>query len=420
MSTRVWRGDAPAVAQVDTLTVGGTIEADDLFIITINGKSLSTPAGSTVAATVATTIAAAFNASEIPEFKEITALATSGGALTLTADVPGVPFTVTVLTTETGGGSADSQTFGRSATTANSGPKDWGTAANWSGGAVPVNSDDVVFENSANDCLYGLDQNAVTLTSLTIKASFTGKIGLPRNNPLGYTEYRQRYLKVGATTVKVGQGSGAGSSRILLDTDTDQTNVEVLSTGSAQGQGEYPLVWKGSHASNELTLQKGVMAICPEYGETAQLDKLYVGFRTNKAGDSTLYCGTGLTNDEVFQSGGTLTLQSNVTSLSQKGGGVAHLLGSMTVGVLTSTGGQCFYETSGTMTAGSIQAGAVLDFTRDMSARTVTDLTALAPAKIIDSGRSVTWSNGIIAIGGLGAGKVDIDLGTAQVTLEVS
>src|SRR6185295_12509087 len=112
MASTTWRGDAPAVAQVDTLTVGGTIEATDIFKMTINGKTLSVTAGSTVAATVATTIATAWNASTIPEFAEITAAATSGGALTLTADTPGKPFVCTVSTTEANGDPADAQTFG--------------------------------------------------------------------------------------------------------------------------------------------------------------------------------------------------------------------------------------------------------------------------------------------------------------------
>ena len=41
MATVRWLGNAAAVAQVDTATVGGTIEADDLFKLTINGKTFT-------------------------------------------------------------------------------------------------------------------------------------------------------------------------------------------------------------------------------------------------------------------------------------------------------------------------------------------------------------------------------------------
>ncbi len=139
-STRVWKGDAAAVAQVTTLTVGGTIEAGDLFKVTIGDKTLTVAAANTTAADVADQIVAAWNAltaTTHPEFAEITAAEGSGGTLTLTADTAGKPFTVTPTTTEANGGAADDQTFTQAATTASSGPNHWDTAANWSGGAVP-------------------------------------------------------------------------------------------------------------------------------------------------------------------------------------------------------------------------------------------------------------------------------------------
>src|SRR5688500_1453229 len=55
-------GNALAVAQVDTLTIGGTIEVGDRFRVTINGKTFVHSAGTTVAATEATALAAAWNA----------------------------------------------------------------------------------------------------------------------------------------------------------------------------------------------------------------------------------------------------------------------------------------------------------------------------------------------------------------------
>jgi hypothetical protein len=140
MSTIRFKGTALAVAQVDTLTVGGTVEAGDLFKSTINTKVLSVAATTTVAATTATdfyTAWEAVSAALYPEYAEITADDVSA-TVTLTANEEGVPFTVTVTTTESNGGAADLQTFVRTATTASSGPKHWDTAANWSGAAVPV------------------------------------------------------------------------------------------------------------------------------------------------------------------------------------------------------------------------------------------------------------------------------------------
>lgn len=54
----IWQGGAAAVAQVDSLTPGGTIEADDLFLVTLTAEDgtthvLSVAAGATtITATV--------------------------------------------------------------------------------------------------------------------------------------------------------------------------------------------------------------------------------------------------------------------------------------------------------------------------------------------------------------------------------
>lgn len=58
----------------------------------------------------------------------------------------------------------------------------WSTAANWDTGSVPVNADDVVFNGAAGaDSLLavttGLNQAAVSLTSLKITDEYTGSIG---------------------------------------------------------------------------------------------------------------------------------------------------------------------------------------------------------------------------------------------------
>jgi hypothetical protein len=102
MATKRFIGGAVAVAQVDTLTPGGTIEAGDLFTITLANERAETytlsvaATGTTVAATCADIIAA-FNACNDPRFTRITAagVGTVGSytAVTLTADTAGEPFT---------------------------------------------------------------------------------------------------------------------------------------------------------------------------------------------------------------------------------------------------------------------------------------------------------------------------------------
>lgn len=377
MSTPRWVGNAAAVAQVDTLTIGGTIEVGDLFKATINGKTLSYPAGSTAAATEATAFAAAWNALSAtlyPEFAEITAAATSGGALTLTADTPGKPFTVSVETTEANGDAADAQTFGRAATVANSGPKSWDTAANWDTGAVPVDGDDVRID-SGGDILYGLDQSAVEPATLTIAQSYTGKIGLPvtnrDNQSAPYPEYRDQYLKIGPVVMTIGEGPGSGSGRIKIDTTTDPHVTRILNTGQPESPANGAVILKGSESTNAIHVQRGFVDVAPFLGETADLAALTVG------PDATVYLGAGVTlsDTEIIQSGGSLTINSATsgTATITLNDGTLTINSGGQVG-LTVRGGTCIFNSTGTLGGNPrVEGNGHLDFSHDLRDKTVTN-----------------------------------------------
>ncbi len=134
MATLIWKGDAHSIAQATRCTLGGTIELGDVFTLAVGSKELSVAATSTSAADIAAAIVAAWNAlpqTTHPEFVAIAASDAGSGALDLTAKVAGVPFSVTLSTTESGGGEADSQTFTQSTIRAAIGGAFWKVAANW-------------------------------------------------------------------------------------------------------------------------------------------------------------------------------------------------------------------------------------------------------------------------------------------------
>ena len=115
MAVNVFTADAPAVAQVDTVTPGGTIEAGDLFVMTLVAEDgslqvLSVAATSTTVDQTCDDIVAAWNASTLSLFTGITAALVgvhpNATAVRLTADTAGVPFTLAATTTEAGGGAA--------------------------------------------------------------------------------------------------------------------------------------------------------------------------------------------------------------------------------------------------------------------------------------------------------------------------
>lgn len=403
MATKRWIGSAAPVAQVDTLTIGGTLEVGDLLIVTIGSKTFSHAATSATLATAATAFAAAWNAlsaTEYPEFAEITAAATSGGALTLTADTPGKPFTVAVSTTEANGGAADDQTFGRSATRANSGPNVVSVAANWEGGVAPVDGDDLVFDSGSVSVLYDLDQNGITPATITVLEGYTGLIGLPNTNADGgssqsYNEYRPKYLMMGdagdaqAVTVTIRGGGG----RIKIDTGDAQTVLIVQDAGQAEEDRIPAVLWKGTHASNTATIQRGSVGIGFFAGESATVATLAVGYLENVAGDATVNCGTGCTLTTVNQSGGNLTTQSAVTTANVTDGEWTHMAGAVTT--INLDGGACRYRSTGTLTTVNVGSDGELDFSRDMRARTVTNCNLHERSIYRDPVGTVTLTNGV-------------------------
>jgi hypothetical protein len=420
MATNVWKGGAAAIAQVDYLTPGGTIEATDLFIVTINGKSISVAAGGTTVADVCDAVTAAFNASTEPEFAEITA--TDGTSkIILTSDTAGVPFTVTCSTTETGGGAADDQTFIRSVGTANSGPNDAAVASNWSLGVVPVDND-VVFENSSVSCLYHLDQLGTTpgspdLTTLTVKSTFTGYIGLPRNNSHGYVEYRPTALALGTavTAINIGEGDGNGSGRINLSVGNidHALAINVYKTAARVVTG-VPAILLTTGTQSEsgdttLTVNRGDIGVAFNAGETAVIDVIKMGYVSQQTSDAKVACGSGVTLTTVTVGGGTFIANSNITTLTVTAG-TAEVRGTATVTTANVNGGTLYYNSSGTCTNMYVAGGAVLDFRQDARARTLSNATIYQGATIHDPFATVTWSAGII-VSRCALADVTVDVG---------
>lgn len=386
MASVRWKGGAQAVAQVTTVQVTA-YHASTTYRLTVNGKTVSASGGGTVNA-VATALAAAWNASTEPELAEVTASANTD-TVTLTADTPGVPFTVT---SSVSGGSG---TIGSATTaTASAGPNDWSTAANWSGGAVPVNSDDVYLDHSDDDILYGLSQSAVTLTSLTIAASYTGLIGLPETNEEGtssYAEYRQRYLAIGATTVTVGEGPGQGSPRLLLDTGSAQTALRVHGTGFSAEPDLGALRWKGTHADNTVTVTRGSVDVATLGGEAATVATLTVGYQTSQASDAVVRCGAGVTLTTLAQTGGAVELNSGLTTVTKTGGTLVLNAGSVTT--LTNDDGDLVYSGTGTIGTLTVGTDAAADFSRGVGGCTVTNCTLHPGSSLLDPGARVTFTN---------------------------
>jgi len=398
-----WTGNATAVAQVDTITVGGTVEADDIFILTVTGwdgtsYALSTVAGSTTKSEVATTIAAAWNASTNALLTPITAT-TDGDDVILTADTAGDAFSVAATTTETGGGAADDQTFVRAATTANGGPKDWSDTDNWDTGALPggAASQDVYIENFSGDILYGLDQSGIanTLASLNIGQSMTGRIG-----ENGATGYSGTYLQIKATLLNIGyhnsSGTPTGSSRIMVDLGSTASTVTVENSGTSTDTNKPAIRLLANSASTDIEVRKGKVGVGFEAGETSTVGTISEGFVSQINTDANLYIGSGVTMTTLSKTGGYCSLGCAATTVTNAGGNMT-TTGTGAITTLTATKGTITSNATGTVGTALAKSNGTIDFSKSAEARTVTTAELGLGGKIIADSDVMTFTNEIAA-----------------------
>ncbi len=396
MATVRFTGNAPAIKQINTITPA-SVTVGNVFTVTINGKAISFTATAATVANVTAGLVAAIQASDFAEFKDVTPTDNTT-TLTLTATTAGVPFT------QTSGAATGTGTPGctlvTSTTTANSGPYNWDIASNWDTLAVPVAADDVYIDRPAAEIRYGLDQSAVTLSSLTIRCGqgYTVKIGLPDTNSQGYPEYRGTDLKISATTVSIEDSAlPGGSLRLNLNTGTAQTTGTMDCQARAVDSEREAVFWVGTHASNAWTVTNGSFAAAGRVGETATIATLNTARQGDTGQGPTVRLGSGCTLTTIHHDGGSLEANSAITTYQQKGDAKATINGTGTLGDVTVDGGSLIVNTSGTVgTSFAVGPKGRVDYSQDPRAKTITPMVVLSPgAKWNDPNGVVTYTAGI-------------------------
>lgn len=187
--------------------------------------------------------------------------------------------------------------------------------ANWSLGAAPVNTNDVVI-NFGNSVITGLDDSAVTLASLTTGPNFTGTIGTP-----------SLPLKIGVSgTVII---NSPNSTQICLDLAATAPAIDVLATGQNSNSpptfGQESLIIQGGASGCSLAIAGSTTNVgiaTQSATTTAQIDhfKINGGF---------LNINSGVTTTDVTQSasngvggnttGGVVTMLCAATTVTQNG-----------------------------------------------------------------------------------------------------
>lgn len=390
MARNKFRGDAPAVAQVQEFQITGAGTAGDEVTVPISNKSVVAVVPATpTATTVATAVAAALAASEEPEFQEVV-WTSDADYVVGTADDPGQPFeigTITVSGTVTVGAVTE--------TVASRGPHHWDDPNNWSLALVPISTHDVDFQDCAVDVKFGLAQSGVTLASLNFHSTYTGSVGLAPQEG-SYYQYRPTELTIGATAVTIGAGDGSGSPMIRLNTGAVQTAINVMGTSTAGLQGQPALWWRGTHAANTLTVTRGAVGLAYSYGDAATLATLFVGSRGGST-DALVYAGEGLTLGALTQTSGTLACEGTCTTITLDGGTLTMTGAAIAVTTLSARGGTFNFDGLGTVTTAEFGTGALLDLSRDPRAGKVfTNITMYAKSGIKDPNKSGTFTNGLV------------------------
>lgn len=334
MATKIARMDAVPVAQVSTLTP--TAANTTVYTLAINTKQLATytsDASGTVQEIVEALqplLDATVDSTTIPEATEVDNYTEDNTKITATGLSTGKPFTIT----NTGAGTITIAT----PTPAKS-PNHW-IAENFSSAGLPANNDTVIISDlsESQSILYGLDQAAVTLDLLDIRANSAALVGLDEFDDLGYYQYRTTHLTIGADSVRIGDGPGDGSRRINLALGTAATNVTIIKTASFGIGNDSPVHITATNSSNLLHMLSGIVDIATKPGTTSE-------WATFTVQGGTLSTGYGCIINNVVASGNAvvnlLSADPNtVTQLSTEGSAIINWMGDADITVVKVNGGK--------------------------------------------------------------------------------
>lgn len=270
MPTNRYRGDALAVAQLDTLTVGGTPAVNQVYSVTINGKVVSyTATGTDTNSTIALALANAMTASAIREFGEVLWAQDSGttNQINATAQTAGRPFTVAAVSA-TGTG-----TLTHAAVTANTGPWNWDQPLNWTLGRIPAGKCAAPVQSAPSASSGGSLSNGTTYYWVVTATNPNGETTKSNEQNLAITTPNQTAnlawaLVKGATGYKVYRSTTAGTygASSLVATITSGSTLVYVDTGTATTTGQPPVsntaigddvVVDGTLSSAQLAIKYG-------------------------------------------------------------------------------------------------------------------------------------------------------------------
>lgn len=284
---------------------------------------------------------------------------------------------------------------------------DWGTTTNWSTGTVPVAGDDVYFTNNAVDVTLSLAQSAVTLNSLNVDQSYTGKIAAAGT-----------YLQINATTLNIGKASSdqisIGSSRIHLNGAFTTVNVIDTSSSSADS-GFQPVCLVGTITTlNIRSGRLGVAVLTPI--ETATVTTVNITQSDTASSSPVVTFGLVALTTANIEAGKLIHKGTATVTTAKVVGGEYRVDNNAAHTTISVESGKCVYNGTGTITNLNIY-DATADFSNDPRPKTITNFNVYKNAKVnLNTGvlGSVTVTNGI-RINGCDLDTISLKVGTDRV-----
>lgn len=246
------------------------------------------------------------------------------------------------------------------------------TNANWSPANVPTTGDNVIFPAGGGSVTSGLTtMTGVVLGTVKIEKGYTGTIGVISSTTLTHLAFQCARLEV----------DGGGS--YALDIESSAISPIVYATGTPPA-GYFGLYLKGS-AIATLNALGGYTVVAGGVGNTATVATL----RT--AGGAVVRCSSGVTLTTAVVSGGTVTLDCALTTLTVNLG-TCTTIGTGAITTVNARGGTAYLNSSGTITTLAMDGGTA-DFLTSQVARTVTSWSAELPSTLRADTNYVTFTN---------------------------
>jgi hypothetical protein len=254
-----------------------------------------------------------------------------------------------------------------------------------------VNDDTAVFRNTVNGPKYDLP-NLVLEVTVEQHNNFTGTIGLPPLNPLGYSEYRQRYARFDdagtGTNIahRFGLGAGPGSPLINIQHATVKCSPIVYATGvPAKDTQALNIVCTAN--TSTLNVLGGSVDYSSQDGVTsAFLTVLQSGGDTRGVNGHTAGAAFGF-------SGGTAVVGGNVAigAITTYGGTLRIENQTATISTLKGYGGMVYYPSTATITTLSLDKG-TFDASANMGGLTITATEIYQGSKLLDPFRRIIFT----------------------------